>query len=148
MEICFASHCDRISDGILGDDKESRTTSDLYPLALTDGIGEGSLVYSDNLTRNIEDISRFLWKSLFEKFFHTHFSYETKSLTILSMSIRKSCFFGDLTDLWFLEMPDREYRFRELEWGKAREKVGLIFIWINSFEKHIFCHCEEIFLFL
>ena len=132
MEIHFASDRDRIGNRILGDDKESRTTSDLYPLALTYGIRKCSLVCSDNLTRNIKDISRFLWKPLFEKLLHRYFSDKTKSLRIFSIRIGESRLLCDLTDLWLLEMPDREYRFRELEWGKAREKVGLVFIWINS----------------
>jgi hypothetical protein len=87
MEIRLSSYRDCIGDGILSSDKKGWTTTDLDPLALSDSIAIGSLMCSDNLARNIEDISRFFWKSLFEEFFHRDLSDETEPLTIFAFSI-------------------------------------------------------------
>jgi hypothetical protein len=99
VKICLSSNRDRIGHGILGSDKKCWTTTDLDPLALSDRIAIGSFVCSDYFPSLIEDISWFFWEPLFEEFFHRDLADEAESLTILSISIGESCFFGDLSDL-------------------------------------------------
>jgi hypothetical protein len=92
MEICLFSDGDRIRDGILGDDEESWSTTDLDPLALTDRIAIGSFMCSDYFPSLVEDISRFFWESFLEEFFHRDLANETEPLTIFAIRIWEVCF--------------------------------------------------------
>ena len=99
VEICLSSDRDCICDSILGSDKKSWTTADLDPLALTDSIAIGSLVYPDYFPSLIEDIPWFLRKSFLEEFFHRDLADETETLRVSAFRIWEFCFSGDLSDL-------------------------------------------------
>ena len=99
MEICLSSYGDRIVDSILGNDKKSWTTTDLDPLALTDRIAIGSLVYPDYFASLIDDISWFFWEPFFEEFFHRDFTDEAESLRVFAFCIWEVCFFCYFSDL-------------------------------------------------
>ncbi len=133
LELTFISYGDGIVLHIFRDHEERRSSTNFYPFSLTDRIGVCSLMFTDDLPIGIEDMTRLFLESSLEKFFHTDFSDEAKSLAIFAFCIRKSGFFRDFSDFGFQQVSYRKMRSRKLLFRETREKVGLVFGRIDSF---------------
>ncbi len=101
LEPTLISYSDSIILHVFRDDEESGSSTDFYPFSLTDRIGVGSLMFTDDLPIGIEDMTRLFLESSLEKFFHTDFSDEAKSLAIFAFGVWESGFFRDFSDFGF-----------------------------------------------
>lgn len=133
IQFCFRPDSDSIVGDIFRDDEKRRTSSNLDSFSLSDGITERAFVCSEYFPTCIDDTPGLLWKAFLEKFFHTHFSYETEALAVFSLRVRESRLAGNLANLRFMEMSDRKERMRKLELIQSRQKICLVFIGIDSF---------------
>lgn len=84
FEFRFGSDGEDIILDVFADNEECRTTADLDPLALPDGVAEYSFVLSEYIPFRIDDIPGAFLDLLFEEFFHRDLADETESLTVLA----------------------------------------------------------------
>ena len=135
LQFLLCSDSDGIFRYIFSDHKERRTSSHLNPFSLSDCITKGSFVLSKYLPLGVNNISRLLFEAFFEEFLHAHLSDKTESLAVFPLSIRQTCFSGNLPNFCLMKVSDREKSVRKLELVESRKEIGLVLGWIDSLIK-------------